>query len=131
MHYLGIVLAALAMFALGAVWFSPVLFVKAWAREAGIDPNQKPDSKTMARTFGITFVLLLVAAVVLDFFVSNWTGGEGLLHGLWVGLLAGLLTSSTIGINFLFEKRSFLHFLINAGYDLIGFCLMGMILALL
>lgn len=131
MHYLGILLAALAMFALGAVWFSPVLFVKAWAREAGIDPNQKPDSKAMARTFGITFVLLLVAAVVLDFFVSNWTGGEGLLHGLWVGLLAGLLTSSAIGINFLFEKRSLLHFLINAGYDLIGFCLMGMVLALL
>lgn len=131
MHYLGILLAALAMFALGAVWFSPVMFAKAWMREAGIDPNQKPDGKAMGRMLGITFVLLLVAAFTLDSFVSNWSAGEGFWHGLWVGLMGGLLTSAAIGINFLFEKRSLKHFLINAGYDVVGFCLMGMILSLL
>ena len=131
MHYLGILLAALAMFALGAVWFSPVMFVKAWMREAGIDPNQKPDGRQMGRMFGLTFVLLLVAAVALDSFVSNWSAGEGFWHGLWVGLMGGLLVAAATGINFLFEKKSLRHFLINASYDVVGFCLMGMILSLL
>ena len=131
MHYVGIPLAALAMFCLGAVWFSPVLFLKAWMREASIDPNQKPDGRQMARTFGITFVLLLVAAAALDCFIINWSAGEGFWHGLWVGLIGGVLVAAATGINFLFEQRSFRHFLINAGYDVVGFCLMGMILSLL
>ena len=131
MHYLGIVLAALAMFALGSVWFSPVLFVKAWLRETGQDPNQKPDGKQMARTFGLTLVLLLISAAVLDCFITNWSAGEGLLHGLWVGVMGGIIAATTTGINYLFEKKSWTLFFINAGYDLVGFCIMGMILSLL
>jgi len=131
MHYLGIVLAALAMFALGSVWFSPVLFVKAWLRETGQDPNQKPDGKQMARTFGLTLVLLLISAAVLDCFITNWSAGEGLLHGLWVGVMGGIIAATTTGINYLFEKKSWTLFFINAGYDLVGFCIMGMILSFL
>ena len=131
MHYLGILLAAVAMFALGAVWFSPVLFMKAWIREAGMDPNNKPDARARWRMLGLTFVLLLVAAVALDSFVANWSAGEGFWHGLWVGFMGGLLVAAATGINFLFEGRSFKHFLINAVYDVLGFCLMGMILSLL
>jgi hypothetical protein len=131
MHYLGIVLAALAMFALGSVWFSPVLFVKAWLRETGQDPNQKPDGKQMVRTFGLTLVLLLISAAVLDCFISNWSAGEGLLHGLWVGVMGGIIAATTTGINYLFERKSWTLFFINAGYDLVGFCIMGMILSLL
>jgi len=131
MHYLGIFLAALAMFALGAVWFSPLMFVNAWAREAGIDVSKKPDGKTMGRQFGMTFVLLLVSAAVLDCFITNWSAGEGLLHGLWVGVMGGIIAATTTGINYVFEQKSKTLFFINAGYDLVGFCIMGMILSLL
>jgi hypothetical protein len=131
MHYLGIVLAALAMFALGSVWYSPVLFMKAWLRDTGQDPNQKPDGKQMARTFGLTLVLLLISAAVLDCFISNWSAGEGLLHGLWVGVMGGIIAATVTGINYLFERKSWTLFFINAGYDLVGFCIMGMILSLL
>jgi hypothetical protein len=131
MHYLGILLAAAAMFGLGSVWYSPVLFSKAWAREAGIDPNQKPDGKAMARTFGATFLLLIVCAAVLDVFISNSTAGEGILHGLFMGFLGGVIGTAITAINHLFEKKSLQLFLINAGYAVIGFCLMGVILALL
>jgi hypothetical protein len=131
MHYLGILLAAAVMFGLGSVWYSPVLFSRVWAREAGIDPNQKPDSKAMARIFGGTFVLLLVCATVLDILISNSTAGEGILHGLFMGFLGGVIASAITAINHLFEKKSLKLFLINAGYDVIGFCLMGVILAML
>lgn len=131
MHILGIILAGLAMFALGAVWFSPVLFVKAWIRESGTDASQKPDAKQMAQTFGFAILLMVVSAVVLDYFITTSTSGEGIIHGLSIGFLGGVLAATTTGINYLFEKKSWTLFFINAGYDMVGFCLMGVILALL
>jgi len=131
MHFLGIFLAALAMFAIGSVWYSPLLFIKAWLREAGMDPNQKPDSRTLLRTFGATFVLLFICAAVLDLVIVNWTSEEGVGHGLWVGFLGGVLAAAVTAINYLFEKKSRTLFLINAGYDVLGFCVMGVILSLI
>ena len=132
MHYLGILLAAAAMFGIGSVWYSPVLFAKVWMREAGMAPDHpKPDGKTMAKTFGATFLLLLVCATVLDVLISNSTAGEGILHGLFMGFLAGVVASAITAINHLFENKSLKLFLINAGYDVLGFCLMGVILAML
>lgn len=131
MHYLGILLAAAAMFGVGSVWYSPVLFAKAWAREAGMDPSQKPDARTLGKIFGATFALLLVCATVLDLLISNSTAGEGILHGLFMGFLGGLIASAVTAVNHLFESKSLKLFLINAGYDVLGFCLMGVILAML
>jgi hypothetical protein len=130
MHYLGIVLAALAMFALGSVWFSPVMFVRAWIRESGVDASQKPAPQAMAKTFGLTILLLLISAAILSRFIDNWTEGEGILHGLEVGLMGGIWVSVATGINFLFEKKSLKLFCIDAGYHLVGFAMMGVILAL-
>ena len=48
-----------------------------------------------------------------------------------LGFLGGLLATAITAINHLFEKKSRTLFLINAGYDVFGFCLMGVILALL
>ena len=131
MHYLGILLAAAAMFGLGSVWYSPVLFAKAWTRGAGLDPNLKPDGRTMARTFGATFALLLVCAAILDALISSSTAGEGILHGLFLGFLGGVIGAAVTAINHLFEKKSLTLYLINAGYAVSGFCLMGVILAML
>src|ERR1051325_80372 len=131
MNYLAILLAALAMFALGSVWYSPVLFAKAWVRESGGDPAYKPSGKEMGRTFGGTFVLLLVCAAVLDWVITNSAGvGEGMSHVLLVGLLGGILATAITGINYLFERKSVKLFLINSGYDVLGFCIMGVVLAL-
>lgn len=130
MHYLAILLAAIGMFVLGSVWYSPVLFAKAWVRESGGDPAYKPSGKEMGRTFGGTFALLLVSAAVLDWVISNSTGTGEVTHGLWVGFLGGAIAAAMTAINYLFERKSRTLFLINAGYDVIGFCIMGVVLAL-
>lgn len=130
-HLLGIFLAAVAMFALGAVWYSPLLFAKPWGLALGIDMSKQPDSKAMLRLFAATFVLLLLCAAVLDCFIASWAAGEGLSHGLAVGFLGGLIAAFTTGINYVYEGRSLKLFCINAGYDIIGFCMMGVVLALL
>ena len=129
-HLLAVFLAALAMFALGSVWYSPLLFARRWMQESGIDPDKKPEGREMARMFGLTFLLLLIAAAVLDCVLTSWAVGEGMSHGLSVGFLGGTLVAAATGITFLFEKRSPIYFLINAGYDMLGFCIMGVVLSL-
>ena len=42
--WLGVTVAALASFAIGAIWYSPLLFTKVWQREAGVTDEK---GKTM------------------------------------------------------------------------------------
>jgi hypothetical protein len=128
-HVLSVVAAALAMFALGSVWYSPLLFAALWAREAGVNAQTKPDRNGMLRMFGGTGLMLLLSAGVLDCILANWSPGQGMLHGLAIGFLGGLLAAATTAIHYLFEKKSPKLFLINAGYDVLGFCLMGLVLS--
>jgi hypothetical protein len=129
-HALGIVIAAGIVFMLGALWYSPMMFFGVWSRGTGITDHQT-DRKLMLRFFGILGALLLLAACVLDYVVSNWAGGQGLINGITVGFLGGLLATAVVGMNSLFERRSFQLFLVNAGYQMVGFLIMGLILALL
>lgn len=129
-HLLGIVVSAVVMFALGGVWYSPMLFANAWARESGTPNEHNPDRKAQLRFFVILLLLLMLAAGVLDCILGSWAPGPGLGHGLAVGFIGGLLAAAVIGMDTLFERKSIKLFLINAGYYLLSFCIAGLILAL-
>jgi hypothetical protein len=131
LQYLGIIVSALVMFGLGGLWYSPMLFANAWARESGTPNEHTTDPKVQARFFIILLVLLIVAAALIDCVIVDWAPGRGLVHGLSVGFLGGLLASSAIGMDTLFERKSLKLFFINAGYYVIAFSLTGVILTLL
>ena len=40
-NWLAIIAAAIVMFGLGAVWYSPWLFVKQWAKAAGVSRDSE------------------------------------------------------------------------------------------
>jgi len=130
-HLLGIVVSAVVMFAFGGLWYSPMLFANAWARESGTPNEHNPDPKAQARFFLILLVLLMLAAGVLDCIMTSWAPGPGLGHGLAVGFIGGALAAAVIGMDTLFERKGLKLFLINAGYYLLSFCAAGVILALL
>lgn len=125
LNWLAVVVSAAAFYALGALWYS-ALFGKAWAAEVGIDPDNPPETN-MVKTMGGTFVLELVAAIVVGLLMME-TGGQGYLAGIHVGLLLGLgIASVMMGVNYLFEQRSLKLWLINAGHLTLGFALVGAI----
>lgn len=130
-HLFAIVVSAVAMFALGGLWYSPLLFANAWARESGTPNEHNPDPKAQARFFLILLALLMLAAAVLDCIITSWAPGPGLGHGLAAGFIGGTLAVAVIGMDTLFERKSLKLFFINSGYYLIGFCATGVILALL
>ncbi len=125
LNFYAIGVSALSSFALGGLWYSPLVFGKAWMKETGIT-EESAKSKNMARVFGLAFIASLVIAFNLAMFLGS---SSTLETGAFYGFLAGFgWVAMCFGINDLFEQRSFKLFAINAGYHTVGFTIMGAIL---
>jgi hypothetical protein len=124
-NWISVLVASLAAFAIGGLWYSPLLFSKIWQRELKLS-DEDLKSANMALIFGTTFFLNVVGAVFLDMLI----GPEACwMNGLVTGLLVGLAWISTsIGINYLFGRKSLKLFLIDAGYFVVFYAIMGLIL---
>jgi hypothetical protein len=125
LNWLAIIVAAVSAFALGGIWYSPILFVNRWAKEAGLtlDPAKRGN---MFKIFGLSFLLSVVASFFLAMFIGHESNaGFGALAGFMAGL--GWVFTYT-GIIYLFEGKSLVHFLINAMYCVVSMTIMGLIL---
>jgi hypothetical protein len=121
-----VLVAALSTFLIGGLWYSPAVFGKAWMRENGFTEESMKNSN-MVKIFGLAFILGLIAAVNLAMFMGPENRPE---MGAFWGFLAGFGWVATfVGTHYLFERRSFTLFLINAGYSVVALTLMGVILA--
>ena len=124
-NFWAVIAAALSMFVMGGLWYSPALFGKAWAKENGFTEDFVKGGNKL-KIFGGSFLLSLIMAFNLAGFVSgyqDWT------WGLLGGCLAGFgWLAMGLGVLYLFERRSLKLFLINAGYFVVSFLVMGLIL---
>ncbi|MCC6736586.1 MAG: DUF1761 domain-containing protein [Bauldia sp.] len=119
--------AAVGNLVVGSVWYSPVLFSRVWQREVGIS-DVDIRSSNFAIVFGLAFALSVVAAVLF----AAWLGpdpelGDALVAALVIGL--GFVGTS-LGINYLFERKSFLLWAINTGFHTMEFVVIGLVLGL-
>src|SRR6185436_16710421 len=125
-NHFAVIAAALATFVIGGLWYSPLLFHKAWMNANGLT-EQDLNKGSMGKVFGISFLFSLIMAYNLAAFLSGpdttvaWGAAAGALSGIgWVAL--------SIGILGLFERRSLKYVLINGGYFAVSFVVMGLIL---
>jgi hypothetical protein len=126
LNYWAVIVAALSMFMIGGLWYSPAVFGKAWMRENGFTEEHSKKAN-MAKTFVLAFVLALIASVNLAMFMGP--EDKPAMGALW-GFLAGFGWVATfLGTYYLFEQKSFRLFLINAGYGVVALTVMGAILA--
>lgn len=125
-NWLAVVAAALSTFLLGGLWYSPLLFGPAWLRANGFTAEQAAGFNK-ARAFGGSFVLALVMSANLAVFLADEK--TTLAWGMIAGALAGGgWVAAGIGVIALFENRPWSYLLVNGGYQLIAFVLMGAIL---
>lgn len=123
-NWLAVIVAAVSTFALGGLWYGP-LFGRAWMRASGVTEEQVRQGNK-GKIFGLSFVLLLLAAIVLAIFIGHLgTLAGGLAAGGAVGLF---WVATSVGVLYLFEHRPLTHWLVNAGYFVAAFLLMGGIL---
>ena len=121
-NVLAVLVAVLASAALGALWYSPALFLKPWVRAAGREPRQSP------AVYAATFLSALVAA----FAFAWWLGPEPPLEAAIVrGLIAGAcFVAASLGLNYAFADRGLTLWLIDSGFHIVRFLIFGVVLGL-
>ena len=128
--WLATLVATVLAFALGGLWYGP-LFGKAWMAEHGFTEEQLAKDFNPAKTYGLTAVLAALSAVVFGIFLAL-LGERPPLFAAGFGFSAGLFwVAASIGTNYLFERSSLKLFLINGGYHVVRFTLMGAAFGLL
>jgi hypothetical protein len=128
LSFLGLSVAALSTFLLGGLWYSPAVFGKAWMKENGLTEEEVKKGNKV-KIFGLAFILAIISAINLAMFMGPETNPA--MGALW-GFLAGTGWVATfVGTHYLFERKSFTLFLINAGYSIVALTIMGIILVLL
>jgi hypothetical protein len=126
LNYWAILVAALSTFLIGGLWYSPAVFGKSWMKENGFTEEDLKKGN-MAKIFGLAFFLGLIAAINLAMFMGP--ENDPTMGALW-GFLAGFGWVATfVGTHYLFERKSFKLFLINAGYSVVALTVMGVIIA--
>jgi hypothetical protein len=125
-NWLAVLVAAVVTFVLGGVWYGP-LFEKVWrAAEGKADPH--PGQKHPAIVYGLSFVLMLIAAAVLAVAIGP---DPSVTRSVGFGLMVGVgWVATSFGVNYLFAGRRLALFAIDAGYNVVLFALMGVIIGL-
>ena len=120
-NWLAVIVAGLAYFGLGALWYSKILFSKKWLEYTKIDVNDPNAAKGMGVMFGGSLVMMIFTSVGLAILVNKMELTACWLSGLKLGLTTGLLVGTTaIAVSYLYEKRPTGLYLINCGYTVLG-----------
>lgn len=125
-NWLAVFLAAIVPFVSGFLWYGP-LFGRTWMRLTGITEEQARGAN-MALTFGVAFVLQFVAAAVLAMFIGpDATLAFATMAAFSVG---ACWVATAYGVTYLFEQRPIALWATNAGYHVVTYTLMGVVLGL-
>jgi hypothetical protein len=130
--YPAVIVATLAHYILGGLWYSPLLFGNKFIQLINWTPEQlrQVESQSHTKELLLAFVMSLVLVYVLAHFV-NYTKATSALGGIqtafwiWLGFVVTTQAPTVI-----FEGRSFGLFAINVAYQLVGCALAGAILAI-
>ena len=119
-----VLLATVLSFLLGAVWYSHRVFGALWNREAG--RGREAHQPHPARVFGTSFFFCLVTAAVF----AVWIGpSPALASALSKGLVVGAcFVAASMGMTYQFANLSVLMWLIDSGYHVARFTIIGLML---
>ena len=129
MNWLAIVVATLAFFAVGAIWYT-ALFAKLWQREVGLSDEQLTTGRNMMLIMGtcflLEFIICLTVGHMFDFLEPNDRAKMMITIGLALGVIAPAL-----GINYLYMRKSLKLWLIDVGHFVAGMAAVGAVFVLL
>jgi hypothetical protein len=122
---LGVILAALAFFFIGALWYT-ILFGKLWRADMGIGEDEVGSPNPLM------FVGSILCGVVIAVTLGLLIGDQGTACGLKIGAGTGFgIGAAVMAQNAIYESRSVRFWAINAAYVVVGLAAMGAILGAL
>lgn len=127
-NWLAVLIAGLAYFILGALWYT-VLFGKKWRAYNSAAMNQPDAKKGSIGIMIISLILMLICALGLSMVVTRLQI-SGWQVGLKLGILTGICFAGTgLLISYVYEKRPLGLQLINGLYNLFGNIIAAIIVA--
>src|SRR5262245_24082072 len=128
-NWWAILVAAIAYFILGALWYSKVLFGTKWAQLTKLDMNNPELRKGMGGMMISTFVLVFIVCLGLALLIHSVKFGDDFLYGIKLGLLTGFAFATTaVSINYVYERKPTNLYFINNGYHIVGHVIAATIL---
>jgi hypothetical protein len=125
-NFLAVLAATFARMVLGAIWYAPPVFGRAWMALAGRTPADM--RALMPKALAVDLVTSLVIGLVLSHAV-RYAGAIGIDQGAEIGFCAwlGFIATTTAGIA-VYENRPFRLWLITNGWQAVSLVVMGAIL---
>lgn len=151
MNFYALLAAAFSTLVVGFIWYNPKVFGTIWMKESGLTED-KMKGGNMLLIFGISFFYAFLMSFILQSLTIHQTGALGMVggdasiakpsyaafmqdyglafrtfkHGALHGFLTGLFFAlPLIGTNALYERKSFKYTLINGGFWIVCFMIMG------
>lgn len=130
LNWLHVIVAAAAYFAVGAIWYSPALFSKAWVRMVKVDVNDPKNKEGFGIMMFTSFILIVICCIALAV-MYQIIDIKSALSAIKFGLFfAVCFVLTTISISFVYERRPFGLYAIDIGYHVVGFIVASLILVL-
>lgn len=124
LNWLAVSAAAIAAFVVGGIWYGPI-FGKTWMAEFGFSEEQLAE-RNQVKIFGGTLLLNLLMAWNLAMFLGP---KADMAFGAAAGFFTGFgFVAALLGVFYLFESKSMRLFLINAGFAIVSFTVMGLVI---
>jgi len=120
-NWIAVLLGALGYFALGALWYSKLLFAPKWIQYTKVDVSNPDAKKGMGMLMLMSFIWMFITALGIAILQERMFKVWGVVGGLKLGTLTGLFFgTAAISISYLYEKRPMGLYWINGGYTLLG-----------
>lgn len=131
-NLLAVLVCAIATMVVGFLWYSPMLFAKPWMVLMGYDPNDKAKIAEMQKSAGPSYAMSFIASLLAAFVLGKLivvSGTAGAVDGLKIGLVVWLGFVTTVQLtNALFSRQRNKLYMINTGFQLVCYVVMGAIL---
>ena len=129
-NWIAVIVAALLYFLLGALWYSKLAFARPWQEAIGWDESRTDEANPI--TYLVPALLYVVAGVAMAVLVAL-TGADDFSDGITLGLLTGIgFALPMVGVEATFDPnkpKRLTWFAITVAYHLIGFLILGVVIA--
>jgi len=152
-NFIALLLAAIVTLVVGFIWYNPKVFGTIWMKENNLT-QEELRTGNMLKIFGFTYIFSVMITMTLMSLTIHQSGAVGMVggppmianakpsfqafmadygmayrtfkHGALHGFISGLFFAfPVIGINGLFERKSWKYIFIHAGYWIVTLTLMG------
>jgi len=121
LNWIAIVCGALGYFALGALWYSKLLFANKWIELTKVDVSDPNAKKGMGLLMFMSFIWMFITSFGIALLRERVGDIDGWMGGVKLGAVTGICFGiSAISISYLYEKRPSGLYWINGGYTLLG-----------